>query len=45
MCSYENLIGAAGVALELVVGAERLGGGEVPGHHRGQHWKTFKTMI
>ena len=39
--SYENLIGAAGVALELVVGAQSLGRREVPA----QHLKTFKTMI
>ena len=40
MLGYENLIGAAGVALELVVGAQSLGRREVPA----QHLKTFKTI-
>ena len=40
----ENLIRAASVALELVVRAQRLSGGEVPDHHHGEHLKLIMRL-
>ena len=42
--SFENLIRAASVALELVVRAQRLGGGEVPDQRSEHLEKLFENQ-